>query len=141
MLFRYAILSLFLISCGSRKAEVKKDVTTNDVKTETVTEVKEQVKFIDTTFIDEFEICPLIDSIPIVVNGVTYKNARLTYKKTKVNKIYTNDKTTRKNEQKHDKTQRKLFTKETERSSMYWPFIVFIILICIFFYLKRKTDI
>lgn len=141
MLFRYALLSLFLISCGSRKAEVKKDVTTNDVKTETVTEVKEQVKFIDTTFIDEFEIYPLIDSIPIVINGVTYKNARLTYKKTKVNKIYTKDKTTRKNEQKHDKTQRKLFIKETERSSMYWPFIVFVILICIFFYLKRKTDI
>lgn len=141
MLFRYAILSLFLISCGSRKSEVKKDVTTNDVKTETVTEVKEQVKFIDTTFIDEFEICPLVDSIPIVVNGVTYKNARLTYKKTKVNKIYTNDKTTHKNELKHDKTQHKLFTKETERSSIYWPFIVFFILVCIFFYLKRKTDI
>lgn len=86
--------------------------------------------------------CPIVDSLPIVVNGITYKNARLTYKKTKVNKIYTNDKKTFKNEVKHDKTQRKVFIKDTERSFNYWYYIILgIILLLIYFYIKRKTDI
>jgi hypothetical protein len=141
MLFRYALLSFLLISCGSRKVEIKKDVQQTEVKTEVQTNVQEQIKIIDSSFIDEFEICPIIDTLPIVVNGVTYKNARLTYKKTKVNKIYTNDKKIQQNERKQAVVKRKTFQKETERILPYWYWIIFILLIFVFYYLSKKADI
>ena len=142
MLYRYLILSVFLISCGSRKVEVKKDFVNTNVKTEIKTNTTEQIKLIDTSQIDEFIICPIVDSLPIVVNGITYKNARLTYKKTKVNKIYTNDKKIQQTERKQVKTQKKTLVKDTERTFNYWYWIIIVVvLIAFFYYLKRKTYI
>lgn len=82
-----SIVITMLSSCGTRKVvidEVKKDSISKTV-------VKTIVDSISTTenniVIDEFTITPLDTCKDIVVNGITYKNAVLSYKKTKDNTI------------------------------------------------------
>jgi hypothetical protein len=60
---------------------VTKIVTKEDIKIETKNDV----------VIDEFIITPLDTCKDIVVNGITYKNAVLSYKKTKDNTIQVQD--------------------------------------------------
>jgi len=76
-----------LSSCGTRKVvidEVKKD-SLSQISTKIVT--KEDIKIENNIVIDEFTITPLDTCKDIVVNGITYKNAVLSYKKTKDNTI------------------------------------------------------
>ena len=76
-----------LSSCGTRKViidEVKKD-SLSQISTKIVTE--EVIKIDNDIVIDEFTITPLDTCKDIVVNGITYKNAILSYKKTKDNTI------------------------------------------------------
>ena len=76
-----------LSSCGTRKVvidEVKKD-SLSQISTKIVTE--EVIKIENDIVIDEFTITPLDTCKDIVVNGITYKNAVLSYKKTKDNTI------------------------------------------------------
>lgn len=85
------IPALFLISCGTRN--VNKSNTTESVETEThiaisdssktVTNTESNIKVIDST--DEVEILPIDNSIPMVVNGKKYVNARLKHRKTSTN--------------------------------------------------------
>jgi hypothetical protein len=94
------ILLLLLTSCGARKVskiEIKtiKDSTFTKVSVDTSLR---STNVIDTSYIvkdltiDEIEVCPISDTIPIIVNGVVYKNARLKIKKTKDNTLYSNKK-------------------------------------------------
>jgi hypothetical protein len=84
---KFILILLLLSSCAARKVDVNKtDVvakvdSTAVVKQEVVTTQDNHVSV--STDTDELEICPLIDTIPMVVNGVTYKNAKLSYRKTK----------------------------------------------------------
>ena len=84
---KFILILLLLSSCAARKVDVNKtDVvakvdSTAVVKQEVVTTQDNHVSVSTNT--DELEICPLIDTIPMVVNGVTYKNAKLSYRKTK----------------------------------------------------------
>lgn len=82
-----SIVITMLSSCGTRKVvidEVKKD-SLSQISTKIVT--KEDIKIENNIVIDEFTITPLDTCKDIVVNGVTYKNAILRYKKTKDNTI------------------------------------------------------
>lgn len=82
-----SIIITMLSSCGTRKVvinEVKKD-SLSQISTKIVT--KEDVKIENNIIIDEFTITPLDTCKDIVVNGITYKNAVLSYKKTKDNTI------------------------------------------------------
>ena len=82
-----SIVITMLSSCGTRKVvidEVKKD-SLSQISTKIVT--KEDVKIENNIVIDEFTITPLDTCKDIVVNGITYKNAILSYKKTKDNTI------------------------------------------------------
>ena len=82
-----SIVITMLSSCGTRKVvidEVKKD-SLSQISTKIVT--KEDVKIENNIVIDEFTITPLDTCKDIVVNGITYKNAVLSYKKTKDNTI------------------------------------------------------
>lgn len=94
------ILLLLLTSCGARKVskvEIKtiKDSTFTKVSVDTSLR---STNVIDTSYIvkdltiDEIEVCPISDTIPIIVNGIVYKNARLKIKKTKDNTLYSNKK-------------------------------------------------
>ena len=85
------LLSLLLISCGSRKVNKSvvetKEQTTAKVevidKTETKTNTEINSVTIDTTSTNEIVIEPINPLIEFVVNGKTYKNARITTKKVK----------------------------------------------------------
>jgi hypothetical protein len=76
-----------LSSCGTRKVvieEVKKD-SLSQISTKIVTE--EVIKIENDIVIDEITITPLDTCKDVVVNGITYRNAVLSYKKTKDNTI------------------------------------------------------
>lgn len=79
------IIALFLFSCGARKvtvnnskAEIKID-STSVVKKDS-SYYKDNNIFINTST-DEVDICPIVDSLPIFVNGIEYKNVHIKTKK------------------------------------------------------------
>lgn len=82
-----AIFTFLLSSCGTRKViidEFKKD-SVSQISTKIVTE--EVIKIKNDIVIDEFTITPLDTCKDIVVNGVSYRNVVLKYKKTKDNSV------------------------------------------------------
>jgi len=127
-------LILFLLilfcSCSTRKVaidKVKKDsISETVVKTATVEDIKIETK--NDIIIDEFTITPLDTCKDIVVNGITYKNAILSYKKTKDNTIQVQDKKTSKIEQKKQTTKVEIETKnkETEKKNIipWWIYLI-----------------
>jgi hypothetical protein len=87
------LFSILLISCGTRKVviqEVKKD-SLSQIVTKIVTKEDIKIETKNDVVIDEFIITPLDTCKDIVVNGITYKNAVLSYKKTKDNTIQVQD--------------------------------------------------
>ena len=78
---------LILTSCGARKVNI--DKVDAVVKTDSVVVTKQELVVTQdnnvsvVTDTDELEISPVFDTIPMVVNGITYKNVKLRYKKTK----------------------------------------------------------
>jgi hypothetical protein len=127
-------LILFLLilfcSCSTRKVaidKVKKDsISATVVKTATVETIKIETK--NDIIIDEFTITPFDTCKDIVVNGITYKNAILSYKKTKDNTIQVQDKKVSKIEQKKQTTKVKIETKnkETEKKTIipWWIYLI-----------------
>jgi len=89
-----------LSSCGTRKVvidEVKKDsVSQISTKIATVEDIKIETKNDITT--DEFTITPLDTCKDIIVNGISYRNVTINYKKTKDNTIQVQDIKVAKNE-------------------------------------------
>jgi hypothetical protein len=82
---KYLVLLLLITSCASRKVDVSKtDIKTNTdstaiTKTDSTSIINKNVYFTENT--TELEIKPLIDSLPIVIDGTSYFNAVLKYKK------------------------------------------------------------
>ena len=88
-----SIVITMLSSCGTRKVvidEVKKD-SLSQISTKIVTKEDVKIETKNDIVIDEFTITPLDTCKDIVVNGITYKNAVLSYKKTKDNTIQVQD--------------------------------------------------
>jgi hypothetical protein len=80
------ISSLLLItSCASRKVAIAKEETktstdsTSVVRIDSTSKINKNVYITENT--EELEIKPLVDSLPIVINGKSYLNAVLRYKK------------------------------------------------------------
>lgn len=130
------LLSLLFISCGSRKVvidEVKKDSLSQIlIKIGTDSIAKTETK--NNVMTDEFTITPLDSSKNIVVNGISYKNVILSYKKTKDNTIQIQDVKVSKIEDIKQNTQVKVkeSKKNTERKSnpLLWlliPIVLYII--------------
>jgi hypothetical protein len=86
-IFITIFLTVGIWSCGSRKVqksvETQKEVSTETVKIEEAKTDNTKISIAENT--DELEVCPVIDSLPMVVNGITYKNARLRQVNKKVN--------------------------------------------------------
>lgn len=122
-----------LSSCSTRKVvieEVKKDSLSQIyTKIETKEDIKIETK--NDIVIDEFTITPLDTCKDIVVNGITYKNAILSYKKTKDNTIQVQDKKVSKNELKVQDTKvtqnRKV--KDIKKTSNPLGYIIIIVII------------
>ena len=81
----YIICGALLFSCASRKVAIVKEETktkTDSVsitKTDSTSIINKNVYFTENT--TELEIKPLNDSLPIVIDGTSYFNAVLKYKK------------------------------------------------------------
>ena len=81
----YIICGALLFSCASRKVAIVKEETktkTDSVaitKTDSTSIINKNVYFSENT--TELEIKPLNDSLPIVIDGTSYSNAVLRYKK------------------------------------------------------------
>jgi hypothetical protein len=137
--------AIFLTSCGSRKVN-KSEIKEQEQKTEkstleTETRVTDNTKIIDTSTTDEFEICPVSDTIPMVINGITYKNAKIKRSKKKNNISIAKDLKVQHKEQKSGlvtvKANKVVEIKQTERKESYWWLLWFLLLIPIYFGYKK----
>lgn len=137
--------AIFLSSCGSRKVQ-KSEIKEQEQKTEiitleTQTRVTDNTKIIDTSSTDEIEICPVSDTLPMVVNGITYKNAKIRRKKIKNNISIAKDVKVQHNAQKSDlktiKKDKVVQVKEIDRKQSFWWLLWFLLLIPAY-YIWRK---
>jgi len=136
-----SIVITMLSSCSTRKViidEVKKDsISQITTKIATKEDIKIETKNDITT--DEFIITPLDTCKDIVIDGKTYRNVTINYKKTKDNTIQVQDIKVAKNELKVQDTKvtqnRKV--KDIERTSN--PFLILLwLLIPLFMYIIYK---
>ena len=141
------LIVLVLSSCAARKVKIDKvDVivktdSTSVTKQENISTQDNHVSIITNT--DEVEICPVFDTVPMVVNGITYKNAKLRYKKTKkvlvdTTKIKVSEKVLIKVKVKKD-TSEKTFKKDIDKKANYsiflwWLLILLLIALGIYSY-------
>jgi len=89
-----AVISITILSsCGTRKVvidEVKKD-SLSQISTKIVTKEDIKIETKNDITTDEFTITPLDTCKDIVIDGITYKNVTIKYKKTKDNTIQVQD--------------------------------------------------
>ena len=137
----FILVSLVLFSCSSRKVaiqEIKKD-SLKQIETKIVTKEETNIAIKNDIYTDEFTITPLDTLKDIVVNGITYKNVVLRYKKVKDNSLHIEKKTIVKNELKKEltKTSVKTFKKDIYKKANYWNYL-WLLLIPVVYYLYRR---
>lgn len=114
---------LILTSCGSRKSTTNKTVEKSESKVEVKAEVQSNVTTntetntitIDTSTTNEIVIEPINPLVEFVVNGKTYKNARITTKKVKSGVNVVNNVKVAKNEANTSKTDYKADKKDLRK--------------------------
>jgi len=137
----FILVSLFLFSCASRK--VNKEVTQKDslkqIETKIVTKEETNISIKNDIYTDEFTITPLDTLKDIVVNGITYKNVVLRYKKVKDNSLHIEKKIVSKNEYKKEivKTSNKTFQKKIDKKANYFIYL-WLLLIPLFFFIRHQ---
>ena len=137
--------AIFLTSCGSRKvnkSETKvQEQKSEKITLETETRLTNYIKILDSSTTDEIEICPVSDSLPMVVNGITYKNAKIRRKKSKNNISIQKDVKIQHNAKKEGlvmvKRNKIIEVKQTERKESYWWLLWLLLLIPIYFAYKK----
>jgi hypothetical protein len=142
------ILSIFGTSCASRKVNINKvdsvvkSDSTSVTKQEVVTTQDNHVSVVTDT--DEIEISPISDTIPMVVNGITYKNAKIRHKKTKkvlvdTTKIKVSEKasieTTVKKSAKIE-----MVKKDIDKQSNNWWWLLILLLALLAYYTYKKIN-
>jgi hypothetical protein len=150
----FILVSLFLIGCASRKVDLK----TTDIKKDSLVETKIELtenKVKDSTAetntktiinIDEIIIKPLDSLKEFIVEGKTYKNVVLSYKKTKSNTLYNNKVKESENTLKQVKTDSKVKTsvkenikeKQIDKKANYFVYLWFILGIIILYLIWRR---
>lgn len=150
----YIICSAFLFSCASRKVDVKKIEIKKDSLVETkidLTENKVKDSIAETNIktiidIDEIIIKPLDSCKEFIVEGKTYKNVVLSYKKTKTNTLSNNKIKVSENTLKRIKTDSKIKTstkenikeKQIDKKANYFIYLWFILGIIILYLIWRS---
>lgn len=141
-----ALLILILLSsCGSRKVQKsetkEQEQKTEKITHETETRVNDNTKIVDTSTMDEIEICPVSDTLPMIINGITYKNAKIRHKKSKNNISIQKDVKIQHKAKKEGvvmvKRNKIIEVKQTERKESYWWLLWFLLLIPIYFGYKK----
>ena len=135
---KYLFVLLLLTSCATRKVvkeEVKIDKTEviqNNIQTkETI-----NVKIVDS--ISEIYIEPIDTIKPMIIDGKTYVNAKISYKKRKVNTSIVSDKIVSDLSVKKVTEKVAVIKKETERKSGFNWWWVLLLLIPIGLYIKFR---
>lgn len=139
-------LSLFLISCASRKVDTNKVNIVNKVDSTSV--IKEETTIDKSNYInkttdtDELEIVPIDSTKPIIINDKAYFNAVLRYKKTKVVLVDTSKVKVSQNALKtvvvKKNTNSKTFVKSIDKKSNYIWWIIIIIATALGVYAWKK---
>jgi hypothetical protein len=153
----FILVSLVLIGCASRKVDVKKIEIKKDSLVETkidLTENKVKDSIVETNinkivYFDEIIIKPLDSCKEFIVEGKTYKNVVLSYKKTKTNTLYNNKIKVSENTLKHVKTDSKIKTsskenikeKQIDKKSNYFIYLWFILGIIILYLIWRSKQL
>ena len=150
----YIICSAVLFSCASRKVDIKVQEIKKDSLIETKIDLTEN-KVKDSTaetninkivYFDEIIIKPLDSCKEFIVEGKTYKNVVLNYKKTKTNTLYNNKIKVSENTLKHVKTDSKIKTsskenikeKQIDKKDNYFIYLWFILGIIIIYVIWRN---
>ena len=139
---------LILTSCGARKVNI--DKVDAVVKTDSVVVTKQELVVTQdnnvniVTDTDELEISPVSDTIPMVVNGITYKNVKLRYKKTKKvlvdeTKIKVSEKVLIKANVKKA-VEIKTFKKNIDKKANNWWWLLILLLIALGIYAYKKIN-
>ena len=150
----YILVSLLLFSCASRKVDVKVKEVKKDSLVETkidLTENKVKDSIVETNIktilnVDEIIIKPLDTCKEFIVDGKTYKNVVLSYKKTKSNTLSNNKIKVSENTLKHVKTDSKIKTsskenikeKQIDKKANYFIYLWFILGIIILYLIWRS---
>jgi hypothetical protein len=153
----YIICSAFLFSCASRKVDIKKVEIKKDSLVETkidLTENKVKDSIAETNIktiidIDEIIIKPLDSCKEFIVEGKTYKNVVLSYKKTKSNTLSNNRIKVSENTLKRIKTDSKIKTstkenikeKQIDKKANYFIYLWFILGIIILYLIWRSKQL
>lgn len=141
------ITAIVLTSCGSRKVQ-KSETKESETNLESTTikvqnNLTDNTKIIDSSTSDEIEISPVSDTIPMVVNGITYKNVKIRRKKNKNNISVVKDVKVQHKAQKSElKTVKRdliIERKVIDRKQSYWWLLWFLLLIPAY-YLWRKYN-
>ena len=150
----YIICSAVLFSCASRKVDIKVQEIKKDSLIETKIDLTEN-KVKDSTaetninkivYFDEIIIKPIDSCKEFIVEGKTYKNVVLNYKKIKTNTLYNNKIKVSENTLKHVKTDSKIKTsskenikeKQIDKKANYFIYLWFILGIIIIYVLWRS---
>jgi hypothetical protein len=153
-IFLNIICGAVLFSCASRKVDVKIQEVKKDSLVETkidLTENKVKDSVVETNinktvYFDEIIIKPIDSLKEFIVEGKTYKNAVLSYKKTKTNTLYNNKLKVSENTLKHVKTDIKVKTsskenikeKQIDKKANYFIYLWFILGIIIIYLIWRS---
>jgi hypothetical protein len=153
-IFLNIICGAVLFSCASRKVDVKVQEVKKDSLVETkidLTENKVKDSVVETNinkivYFDEIIIKPIDSLKEFIVEGKTYKNAVLSYKKTKTNTLYNNKLKVSENTLKHVKTESKVKTsskenikeKQIDKKANYFIYLWFILGIIIIYLIWRS---
>ena len=153
----FILVSLVLIGCASRKVDVKKIEVKKDSLVETkidLTENKVKDSVVETNinktvYFDEIIIKPIDSLKEFIVEGKTYKNVVLSYKKTKSNSLYNNKIKLSENTLKHVKTDSKIKTsvkenikeKQIDKKANYFIYLWFILGIIIIYLIWRSKQL
>jgi len=153
LMLKYSLIFLFLIltSCGARKVAVDKIDTVTKVDSTSIIKKEEVVVTQNNVSIntdtDEMEICPISDTIPMIVNGVTYKNAKIKYKKTKTEVIDTAKKEEIRKESQEVKLvkdkKEKVFKKQVDKKESYTIYLWWLLILLLIlsgYYTYRKIN-
>ena len=139
------ICGAVLFSCASRKVAIVKEETktktdsTSVVRIDSTSTINNNIKIVEN--ISELEIKPLNDSLPIVIDGTSYFNAVLKYKKQNKVLVDTSKKIVSKNAlkqvSKYKQETKNIKEKTVDKKANYFVYL-WLLLIPIGMYIYRK---
>lgn len=139
------LTAISLMSCGSRKVQRSKTEDKTHIEMSDISGQKtidnSVISVIEIDSTSEMLIEPIDTTKEMVVNGKKYINSRIKWKKTnKVKKLVENKnvvKTERKAVKIDVKREKKLQTMKSDRESSYWWLLWFLLLIPLYYFLRR----